>query len=86
MENSPPIRLFVNEDATPVTFHTPSQVPLYWQEVVKMRLNRDVRLGVLEKVLVNDPVTWCSKMVVTPKPDGSPRRVIDYTLVNKHAP
>ena len=43
-------------------------------------------LGVLERVPVNDPVTWCSRMVITPKPDGSPRRVVDYTSLNKHAP
>ena len=32
MENSPPLRLFVEEGARPVAVHTPSQVPLHWQE------------------------------------------------------
>ena len=73
MEDSPPLRVFVDEDATPVAIHTPSQVPLHWKSAVKEGLDRDVRLGVLEKVPVNDPVTWCSRMVITPKPDGSPR-------------
>ena len=86
MENSPPLRIFVDDEARPVAVHTPSQVPLHWQEQVKAGLDRDVRLGVIEKVPVNDPVTWCSRMVITPKLDGSPRRVVDYTALNKQAP
>ena len=86
MDSSPPLRLFVEEDAVPVAVHTPSQVPLHWQEDVKKGLDRDCQLGVLEKVPVNDPVSWCSRMVITSKPDGSPRRVVDHTAVNKYAP
>ena len=66
--------------------HSPSQVPLHWQQAVKDGLDRDVRLGVLERVPVNNPVTWSSRMVITAKTDGSPRRVVDYTNLNKHAP
>ena len=86
MDGSPPLRLFVDEDATPVAIHTPRQVPLHWQADVQRGLDRDCELGVLEKVPVNDPVTWCHPMVITPKSDGSPRRVVDYTGLNKHAP
>ena len=62
------------------------QVPMHWQAAVKAGLDRDVRLGVLEKVPVNDPVTWTSRMVITPKPDGGPRRVVDFQQLNKHSP
>ena len=86
MDGSPPLRIFVEEDASPVAIHTPSQVPLHWQADVKRGLDRDCQLGVLEKVPVNDPVTWSHRMVITPKPDGSPRRVVDFTPLNKHAP
>ena len=86
MDGSPPLRIFVDEEARPVAVHSPSQIPLHWQQPVKDGLDRDVRLGVLEKVPVNDPVTWCSRMVITAKHDGSPRRVVDYTALNKHAP
>ena len=86
MDGSPPLRVFVDDEASPVAVHSPSQIPLHWQKQVKDGLDRDVRLGVLERVPVNDPVTWCSRMVITPKPDGSPRRVVDYTSLNKHAP
>ena len=57
MDGSPPLRIFVDEEATPVAVHSPSQVPLHWQQAVKDGLDRDVRLGVLERVPVNDPAT-----------------------------
>ena len=56
MDSSPPLRLFVEEDAVPVAVHTPSQVPLHWQEDVKKGLDRDCQLGVLEK----GKPTWCT--------------------------
>merc|ERR1711954_184760 len=49
-------------------------------------LDRDCKLGVLEKVPVNDPVKWCHRMLITPKPNGEPRRVVDFTALNKYAP
>ena len=86
MDSAPPLRLFVDEQATPVAALTPSKVPLHWAKDVKAGLDRDVQLGVIEQVPVNDPVKWCSRMVVTPKTDGTPRRVIDFSPINKHAP
>ena len=86
MQDSPPLRLFADEEATPVAFHSPAAVPVHWNEQVKAGLDRDVRLGVIERVAVNDPVTWCSRMVITPKSDGSPRRVVDFQPVNAHCP
>ena len=86
MDGCPPLRIFVDEEATPVAVHTPSQVPLHWQHDVKRGLDRDCQLGVLEKVPVNDPVTWSHRMVISPKSDGSPRRVVDFTPLNKFAP
>ena len=87
MESSPPLRLFVQPDAEPVAVHTPASVPLHWQEAVKGGLDRDVRLGVLEKVDVNVPTVWSSRMVITPKPNSNqPRRVVDFQPLNLKAP
>jgi hypothetical protein len=86
MTGSEPLRLYVDPSAKPVAIRTPSQVPLHWKEAVKEGLERDCRLGVLEKVPENTPDTWCSRMVVTPKSDGSPRRVVDFQQVNKSCP
>lgn len=59
-------------------------VPIHWQERVYQDLERDVKLGVLVKVSPNTTVTWCSRMVVTAKSDGSPRRTVDLQPQNKH--
>ena len=48
----------LDEDATPVAHHTPIPVAIHWQDEVKAGLDRDVRLGVLEKVPIGTPVTW----------------------------
>ena len=45
----------------------------------------DVRLGVIEKVPVNVPFQWCSRMIVQPKSNGEPRRVVDYQQLNDQA-
>ena len=86
MSDAPPLRLFVDPHATPVAVTSPSVIPHHWVTDVKAGLDRDERLGVIEKVPVNEPVSWCSRMVITPKHDGSPRRVVDHSQVNKHAP
>ena len=86
MTNSPPLRLFIDESATPVAVHSPAPVPLHWEGPVKASLERDLRLGVIERVPVNTPTTWCSRMVITPKHDGNPHHVVDYKALNSHCP
>ena len=86
MKNSPPLRLHVNKDAKPVAVRNPAQVPLHWQEAVKGGLDMDIRLGVIEKVPVNEPTKWCSRMLVQPKNNGEPRRVVDFQQLNDQAP
>ena len=80
-----PLRLYVDPDARPLTVHKPALVPIHWQERVFQDLERDVRLGVLEKVGPNTPVTWCSRMVVAAKADLSPRRTVDLQHLNRHS-
>ena len=85
MMDCPPLKLMVDQDATPVACHTPIPVPLHWQEHVKAGLDQDVRLGVIEPVPVGEPVTWCHRMVVCAKKNGEPRRTVDLQALNKHA-
>ena len=59
-------------------------MPLHWQDKVKSDLLRDESLGVIEKVPYGEPVKWCHRMVVTRKHDGSPRRTVDLSPLNKH--
>ena len=43
----------------------------------------DEALGVIERVPYGEPVTWCHRMVITRKHDGSPRRTVDLSPLNK---
>ena len=52
---------------------------------MKAGLDRDVRLGVLEKVPLGTPVTWCHRMVICAKKNRSLRRTINFQPLNQHA-
>ena len=84
MMSGPPIKLNINSNVKPSAVHTPAPIPLHWREAVKRQLDEDVRLGVIEKVEPNTATTWCHRAIWTRKPDGSPRRVVDFQSLNKH--
>ena len=52
---------------------------------MKAGLDRDVRLGVLEKVPLGTPVTWCHRMVICAKKNRLLRRTINFQPLNQHA-
>ena len=79
----PPVEIHVETNATPKACHTPANIPLHWQQKVHDDLLRDEALGVIERVPYGEPVTWCHRMVVTRKHDGSPRRTVDLSPLNK---
>lgn len=68
--SGPPMKLMVNDAATPIAAHTPIPVPVHWYDDVKAGLDQDVRLGVIEPVPIGTPVTWCHKMVICAKKSG----------------
>ena len=80
----PPIEIHIDPDATPKTCHTPANIPIHWHQQVYEDLLRDEALGVIERVPYGEPVTWCHRMVVTRKHDGSPRRTVDLSPLNKY--
>eukprot|EP00111_Clytia_hemisphaerica_P021586 TCONS_00063478-protein len=82
MMTGPPLSLQIDESAEPTAHHTPIPVSFHWQEKVKADLDRDVQLGVLEKVPIGEPVTWCHRMVVCAKKNGEPRRTVDFQALN----
>ena len=79
----PPVEIHVDPTATPKACHTPANIPIHWQQKVYEDLLRDEALGVVERVPYGEPVTWCHRMVVTRKHDGSPRRTVDLSPLNK---
>ena len=79
----PPIEIHVDPLAKPVACHTPATIPLHWQQKVHDDLLRDKAMGILEKVPHGEPTQWCHRMVITRKHDGSPRRTVDLSPLNK---
>ena len=66
----------MKQNATPVA-RKPRPVPYYLQEPLRKWLDECVSEDILERVEPGDPVTWCSPLVVQPKPR--------YRHVNKEA-
>ena len=80
----PPIRILIDPEAKPVCYNTPATIPIHWMEDVKKKLEEDVKLGVLERVPMGEKPLWCFRMVLARKPDGSPRRTVDLSPLNKY--
>ena len=78
-----PMSITFRPDATPSAVHSPIPVPHHWKKAVKEALDRDIDLGIIEPVPQGTPTVWCSRMVVTPKKDGTPRRTVDLQKLNK---
>ena len=85
MMSGPPLSLNIDPAATPKPHHTPIAIPIHWQDEGKAGLDRDVRLGILEQVPLGTPDTWCHRMVICTKKNGSHRRTIDFQQLNQHA-
>ena len=83
--HGPPVKIHLQEGATPVASHSPIPVPLHWHKEVKAGLDCDVAIGVIEKVPSGTPTTWVHKMVCVAKKDNSPRRTVNFVPLNKHS-
>ena len=79
----PPLEIHIDPNVKPRACHTPAQISIHWQKKVEEDIRRDEALGILEKVPYGVPVTWCHRMVVTRKHDGTPRRTVDLSPLNK---
>ena len=85
MMTGSPLKLHLDTSATPAACHKVVPVPIHWRDEVKADIDRDVKLGVLERVPDNTPVTYLSRMVITAKANGSPRRTIDFQALNRNS-
>ena len=56
MNSDKPLKLFVDPAVKPVAIHKAAIIPIHLKARVKADLDRDVRLGILEKVDINSPV------------------------------
>ena len=79
----PPMEIHISENAIPKVCSKAAPIALHWQQRVYDDLVRDEALGVVERVPYGIPQTWCHRMVVTRKHDGTPRRTVDLSPLNK---
>ena len=77
-----PVHIHLKENAVPHAHHVPIPVPFHWKEKVKQDLDMDVQREIITPVPIGTPVKWCSKMIVTAKKNGNPRRVVDFQKLN----
>ena len=83
MMDTKPLLQMINPKAKTVACHT--HVPVHWQEYGKAGLDQDIGLGVIELVLIGEPVTRCHRMLICAKEDGSPRQTVDFQTLNTNA-
>ena len=88
------VKFSMKADATPVA-QKPRPVPYYLQKPLRRWLDEYVKEDIFEKVEPGEPVTWCSPLVVQPKPRYSKeskdslephmiRASVDLRVPNKH--
>ena len=79
--SDPFMKIHVDPNAKPIAVHKPIPIPHHWQEQVKKDLDRDMKLGIIEKVPMGVPNTWQSRMVMVAKKSGKPRRTVYLVLM-----
>ena len=63
--------------------YKPIPVPFHFKQSAKRDIDRDVRMGVLQKKPQGEATTYCSQTVFTAKSNGEPRRTIDFQDLNE---
>ncbi len=76
------VKLHFKEGVTLYAAHGPIPIPHYWKQKVKDDIDRDKRLGIIEKVPQGTSAKWCARIIVTPKKNGDPRRTVDLQKLN----
>ena len=78
-----PIRIHLDPKAVPKPAFTAATVPIHLRKAVSEQLQEDVAKKIIEPVKSGVPTVWQARMHVVAKPDGTPRRVVNYQHMNK---
>jgi len=73
--------IHLKEGVTPFCLTTPRRVPLPLMKKVKEEIERMLQLDVIEPV--DEPMEWCSLIVVVPKVNCSVRICINLAKLNQ---
>ncbi|XP_068684306.1 uncharacterized protein [Montipora foliosa] len=78
------IHLPLKDDAQPIA-QKPRRVPYHLMEPLKKRMEEFVEKDIMEKVPEHESITWCSPLVVQPKPKNPNdiRVSLDLRVLNK---
>ena len=78
------INLLMKENVEPVA-QKPRRVPYHLLEPLQERINEFVEFGIMEKAPEYESISWCSPIVVQPKPNNSSdiRVSLDLCVLNK---
>ena len=79
-----PVEIHLEDGVIPRAVHTAATVSILWQEQVLSDLKRDEALGVIERIPYGESVSWYHRTVVTMKHNGTPRRTVDLSPLNRH--
>ena len=69
------------DNAKPICIYTPRRVAHPLLSKFKAELENRVKLDIISPVY--EPTSWCSGIVVVPKPSGAVRICVDLTQLNK---
>lgn len=78
----PEISLHVNKNTVSHAVHTPTPLPMQWQESAKTQLDNGAAMTIREKIPIGKPSRWCHRMVITFKSDTSLGRTVDLSPLN----
>lgn len=76
------ISLHVNKNTVSHAVHTPTSLPMQWQESAKTQLDNVAAMTIREKIPIGKSSRWCHRMVITFKSDTSLRRTVDLSPLN----
>ena len=79
-----PMKIHTKPETKPYFCKKPTMVPIHFKEQVRKDLESDVLKGVIERVPEGEKTTWCSRMVIQPKKNGTARRTVDLSYLSKH--
>ena len=82
------MKIHTKPDTVPCCCQKPTVVPLNFRAKVKADIEADVMKGILERVPVGEPDSWCSRLVIQEKKNGKARRTVDLSYLSKpsHTP
>ena len=74
------VKLEMDPAETPVA-QKPRHVPYHLKDPLKKWLEQGVEEKIFEKVLDGEPITWCSPLVVQPKPKYAERKTLELQMI-----